>query len=159
MNVKIVKKNKMSLVGYSKMISFNEGYQECPKMWDEHYALGRGKYISGEYGICLDMDAKDNKFRYLIADSYNETKEYPADIEHVEIEENVWAVFPCVGPMPKSMQDVNTSIFKEWLPNNPDYEIACELSVEYYSNPMDYEGGCSNSKYYSEIWVPVKAKK
>jgi AraC family transcriptional regulator len=55
--------------------------------------------------------------------------------------------------MPGALQSVNTKIFKEWLPGNPDYEIATGMNIEWYSS-----GDCSSYDYESEIWIPVKKK-
>lgn len=48
---------------------------------------------------------------------------------------------------------MNTKIFKEWLPGNPDYEIAMGINIEWYSNE-----DCKAFDYESEIWIPVKEK-
>ena len=78
--------------------------------------------------------------------------------ETVVIPENTWAVFPCKGPMPESLQKVNTEIFSEWLPGNSDYEIAGMYNIEYYTAPGDYPKGNQDENYYCEIWMPVKSK-
>ena len=59
----------------------------------------------------------------------------------------------CVGSMPGALQSVNTQIFKEWVPGNPDYEIAMYANVEWYS-----KGDMNSRDYESGIWLPVKAK-
>lgn len=42
--------------------------------------------------------------------------------------------------MPKTLQNVNTRIFREWLPGTPDYEMAAGCSIEWYDNgPMNSE--------------------
>lgn len=46
-----------------------------------------------------------------------------------------------------------TKIYKEWLPGNPDYEIAFGADVEWYDN-----GDMNAPDYRSEIWIPVRAK-
>lgn len=158
MDCKIVKKPAFTLVGYSKMIPYEDGYKECPAFWDEHYANGRGQFICGMYGICIDENAPEGTFEYIIADDYVPSKAYPDDTKTFVIKENTWAVFPCVGPMPTALQDVNTKIFKEWLPNNPDYEIAVGYNIEFYTDVTKYPKGNHDEKYYSEIWIPVKTK-
>lgn len=40
-----------------------------------------------------------------------------------------------------ALQDVNTKIFSEWLPNCKDYEIAAGYSVEMYTPADDYKNG------------------
>ena len=37
----------------------------------------------------------------------------------------------CIGPIPESLQSLNTRIFKEWLPGNPDYELYGNANVEW----------------------------
>lgn len=64
-----------------------------------------------------------------------------------------WAKFRCVGPMPEALQAVNTRIFKEWLPGNPEYEIAMYANIEWYA-----KGDTSSPDYESAIWIPVKRK-
>ena len=49
--------------------------------------------------------------------------------------------------MPEGLQALNTKIFKEWLPANPDYDWAYPLNIELYTEDMDYE-----------IWLPVAEK-
>ena len=74
-------------------------------------------------------------------------------MDSLEIEEMNWAKFECIGPVPGAIQSMNTQIFKEWLPSNPDYEIAKGINIEFYSN-----GDPSSADYLSEIWIPVKKK-
>ena len=56
------------------------------------------------------------------------------------------------------MPELNEKIFKEWLPNSNEYEIAAGYNVEMYSDPTEYENGIMNEKYYTEVWIPVKKK-
>ena len=71
---------------------------------------------------------------------------------------NIQAIFPCYGPSFKSMPELNEKIFKEWLPNSNEYEIAAGYNLEMYSDPTEYENGIMNEKYYTEVWIPVKKK-
>lgn len=159
MECKIVKKPAFTVVGCSKVIRNEAGFAECPKFWTEHYQKGNGKYICGMYGICLDDQAEAGSFQYMIADDYVPSKELPEEFETAVIPENTWAVFPCRGALPQSLQKVNREIFSEWLPGNSDYEIAGMYNIEYYRAPTDYPMGTQDENYYCEIWMPVKAKK
>lgn len=58
----------------------------------------------------------------------------------------------------KSIKETNERIFKEWLSNSNDYEIAGGYNIEMYSNPKDYKKGVEDEKYYCEVWIPVKKK-
>lgn len=173
MDCKIIKKPAFTIVGSSKMFGENEGFTECPKMWDDHFASGDGKYIAGMYGFCLDdmgdktimeltkdKQSKDKlpKFMYMIADDYVPSKTYPEKFITYEVPANTWAVFPCKGPMPSSMQGVYQKIFKEWLPENTDYELAGMYNIEYYTDSSKYEKGNQDEEYYSELWFSVKAR-
>ena len=60
--------------------------------------------------------------------------------------------------MPQSLQDANTAIFSEWLPNCKDFEIAAGYDIEMYNDPSRYPKGTQDENYYSEIWIPVKKK-
>ena len=52
----------------------------------------------------------------------------------------------------------NEKIFKEWLPNSNDFEIAGGYNIEMYTDPSKYENGIMDEKYYAEVWVPIKKK-
>ncbi len=174
MECKIIKKPAFTVIGAAKIFGGNDGFTAVPKMWDEHYAKGEGKYICGMYGVCIDdvsnsiemepfvknQQKKETltSFKYLIADDYVPSKEYPERFVTQEIPANTWAVFPCKGPMPSSMQGVYQKIFKEWLPENTDYELAGMYNIEYYTDSSKYEKGNQDEEYYSELWFPVKAR-
>ncbi len=64
----------------------------------------------------------------------------------------------CVGPLPETLQNVNTKIFTEWLPAIKEYEFAAGYCVEMYDYYAKYPNGTKDESYYSEIWIPVKQK-
>lgn len=104
----------------------------------------------GEYGICVN-DGKED-FDYLIAGEYH-GEEIPEGFETRKIPAGLWAKFKCVGPLPGSMQSVNTAIWHEWLPSHSEYELSANIDIEFYSGmPMD------DPHYQSEIWLPIKRK-
>ena len=169
MNYKITSKAGFKVIGFQKVFDSETSYAEIPKFWDEVC----GKYANnvwagnapanafekavadnniGEYGICID-DIGGSKFRYLIAGKY-EGGEVPGGMEVFEFPVGDWAVFDIFGPCPGALQSVNTKIFTEWLPGNPEYEISGNANVEWYdcmSKPNDKD-------YHSAIWIPVKKK-
>ncbi|MCH3971430.1 MAG: AraC family transcriptional regulator [Oscillospiraceae bacterium] len=158
MDYKIVEKEAFKVIGVSKIFNGETSYKDIPAFWTEHSQSDNGKYICGMYGVCIEKDEKSQEFEYLIADDYNAEKRLPEKFKIFEIPKHTWAVFPCVGPLPKVLQKVNTKIFSEWLPNCTDYEIDGGYNFEYYSNPNDYEKGTQDEKYDSEIWIPIKKK-
>lgn len=160
----VEKMEAMKVIGYERSFSYETAYQEIPGFWNEFCAnCMNGKNseqiqviieecMIGEFGICIDDNSKEKEFIYMIAGTYNGGN-VPEGMKIFEIPTLEWAKFKCTGPMPGALQAVNTQIFKEWLPGNPDYEIATGMNIEWYS-----KGDGSAIDYESEIWIPVKKK-
>lgn len=143
---KIVEKPQFTVVGVSRMFNSDTSYQEIPKFWDE--VMGKCP-LMGMYGVCIDEDGKN--FEYLIADNYIPWEEIPAGCVTRVIPASAWAVFPCRGPLPQTLQDVNTRMWSEWLPNCKNYRLAANLNIELYAPPAE-----KPEDTYSEIWLPVE---
>ena len=158
MDYKIIKKEAFSVIANAKTFSYEGAKEKVPQFWKEHYQSGGGQIVCGTYGINIDETMAMESFEYLIADPYDPAKEVPAGFAVKTIPAFTWAVFPCVGPMPEALQDVNTKIFTEWLPSLKEYEFAAGYCVEYYEDPGKYPKGTLDENYYSEIWIPVKQK-
>ena len=171
MDYKIAPMFPIKLIGFQKIFDMETSYQEIPKFWDEiceKYAnnvyLGKEPFnpyeqaiidnCIGEYGVCID-DLDGGKFRYLIAGRYT-GGEVPEGMVVYEFPRMTWAIFDCIGPNPQTLQSVNTRIFKEWLPGNPDYEIDGNATVEWYDC---INGEMTDPDYHSAIWIPVKKKR
>ena len=164
----VEKMDSFQVIGVEREFSPETSYREIPKFWDEfihaHCApLWDGKKPEtalektvcecsiGEFGVCIDEGAGPGAFRYLIAGKYD-GREVPEGLKVVTLPPLEWARFRCSGPMPEALQSVNTKIFQEWLPGNPEFEIAYGANVEWYS--MEKE--TSAADYESEIWIPVR---
>lgn len=158
MDYKIVEKESFTVVGVSKMFKFDSSFDEIPEFWDKHFESGKGKFVSGMYGVCMDESIEKGEFEYMIADDYIPQEDIESGLVTRVIPKHTWAVFPCVGPMPKALQDINKKIFSEWLPNCRDYKIASDYNIEYYSDASDYPKGNQDKNYYCEIWIPVSKK-
>ncbi|MDD5934084.1 MAG: AraC family transcriptional regulator [Clostridiales bacterium] len=165
MQFRIEKKEAIKIVGFQREFSIEDSYEKIPKFWDEttrNYAshLMQGlepvgdmeKYIAshrvGELGVCID-DRNDGKFDYLIA-GYSKEDEVPKEFTVKEIPAGTWAVFDCTM---KTLQDTNTSIWKEWLPANEEYELAGKYNIEWYSPE-----GMPGPDQKCQIWIPVVKK-
>ena len=171
MDYKITKMLSLKVIGFQKEFTFEEAYEKIPKFWDEVFTkkfanICAGKKPNnayeqaivdnsiGEYGVCID-DIGNGKFRYLIAGRYL-GGEVPEGMVVYEFPYGEWAIFNCVGPIPESLQNLNTRIFKEWLPNNPEFELDGNANIEWYDVVKDDN---TEANYHSAIWIPIKRKK
>lgn len=146
---RIVEKSQFTVMGRSRKINTETAYDEIPMFWQEHMKSGGNKVVCGMYGICMDNDGEN--FDYLIADNYIPWKEIPKGYETKVIPAGTWAVFPCHGPLPKALQDVNTKIWSEWMPSCIAYKLAGNYNIEMYTPPCD-----NPEDDYNEIWIPVE---
>ena len=170
MEYKILSKSGLKVIGFSREFSLDSSNDEIPLFWSEIFQ----KYVKrlcegntpestiekaivdngiGEYGICIDNEKPDT-LRYLIGGQYK-GGEIPEGMTVYEFPEGEWAVFDCIGAMPDAIQKLSTSIFSEWLPGNPDYEIVGNASVEWYDGS---NGDKTDPNYHSAVWIPVKRK-
>lgn len=145
MEYKITEKAAFTIMGKRRSFNADTSYTEIPLFWQEHYQNGGGEIIKGMFGACVDGNGKE--FDYFIADMYFPWNEIPDGCETHTFQAGAWAVFPYHGECPKALQDVNTKIWSEWLPNCKEYELVGNYNLEVYLN-----------KEYGEIWVPVKKK-
>lgn len=166
----IVEREKaFTVIGFEREFSAEDSYEQIPKFWDEYREricnrLAQGRvprgeletavfnYHTGMFGVCVDNPGESGRFRYLIAGIYTGGA-VPKEMTLCEIPEMDWARFSCRGPMPGALQAVNTKIFRQWLPGNPDYEIAAGINLEWYDT-----GDISSADYRSGVWIPVRRK-
>lgn len=158
MDYRIVRKESFTVMGTSKCFRYENAQSEIPGFWAEHYKAGNGKYVCGMFGVNIDEKMAGDEFEYLIADIYNPVMDVPEGFVTKTIPAFTWAVFPCRGAMPESLQNVNNKIFSEWLPALKEYEFAAGYCIEMYDAADKYPGGTSDENYYCEIWIPVKKK-
>lgn len=140
---RIVEKPAFTLMGIGKMFNNETSYQEIPLYWGE-YLQSDDRHVCGQFGACIDADGRS--FKYLIADVYQPWREIPAGYETVTFPAGTWAVFPC---RMDNLQDVNTRMWKEWLPACKDYRLGMNCNLEYYTPPEEN---------YAELWLPVERR-
>lgn len=147
---RIEEKPRFTLVGLSRTFHADTSYQEIPKFWCEAMEMENAP-VCGTFGICMDLDESSKEFEYLIADIYLPWQAVPKGCVTKVIPASTWAVFPCRGPLPEALQDVNTRMWSEWLPNCRNYRLAANLNIEFYT-PMPADP----KDAYTEIWLPVE---
>ena len=168
MNVKITPMFPIKLIGFESEFNFETSYKEIPKFWDEICEKHCTRIYAGEdpitpeehaivdncigeYALCMDGNSKT--FKYMVAGRYT-GGDVPSGMKLVELERGDWAVFDCYGSNPKTLQETNTKIFNEWIPNNQEYEVRANYNIEWYDCTSDMK----DSNYHSAIWIPVKKK-
>lgn len=156
------------VIGFERICKAENSFSELPGFWNEvqnkyfHTSQGSDckqsaveKVVTdcnvGEYAVCFD-DEEQKNCCYLIAGRYH-GQEIPEGMKVYDVPEQEWAKFRCVGPVPGAMQAIYRKIFEEWLPGNPEYEIAAGCDIEWYSKGNNWE-----PDYESEIWIPVKRR-
>ena len=158
MEYKIEEKEAFKVVGLKESFKYESAEQDVPKLWKKFFMKSAFSKINAKYALNIDTTMGNDVFDYAIGDDYNEEIKIPKDFEIIEIPKLTWAVFPCVGKASESIREINEKIFKDWLPNSNDYEIAAGYNIECYSNPKDYKKGVDDEKYYCEVWIPIKKK-
>lgn len=170
MDYVVEKMQQFQLVGFVREIAFETSYDDIPRFWDDiystyHQRLYQGdaptdkldeailNHRIGEFGICMGDEKNSKTFRYMIAGKY-QGGEIPVGLEICSFPAQEWVKFKCIGPLPDSLQQVNTQIFKEWLPGNKEFEISGTCNIERYSS----EKNMQDAAHHSEIWIPVNRK-
>ncbi len=152
MDYKIVEKEAFSVVLFVEEFNEVTSRKEIPLFWDRFFAKGYDKCVCPEFGCCLPVDKTKSTYGYGIGGlKEHVVKMVPGLVEHV-IPAHTWAIFKCVGPMPKAIQQTWNKIYTEWLPNAP-YDICNDFDFEYYPGP-----NTQDADYYTEIWLPVVKK-
>lgn len=158
MEYRVEEKPAFRVMGVSKMFSYETANADIPQYWDEIHVQAAVKPVEGMYGICFDEEMGGNRFRYMIADDLEEGEAGEKNLETYEVPRHTWAIFPCRGAMPLSIQEVNRRIFSEWLPAG-NYEIAEGYNIEYYSDSAEFKDGTQDPDYYAEVWIPVRERR
>ena len=166
MNAIYEHKNKLTFIGFHTEITPDEGYKKCPEFWDKEYAEKYARLWQtmkpetsveaailengiGMYAICAE---NENGFSYWIAGLYK-GGDVPEGLELFTFPESDWAIFTAKGPIPQSLQTLNTQVWNEWAPTvRQMYEIGTS-SLEIYS-AMDPR----SPEYECGIWVPIRKK-
>ncbi len=155
---RIAEKEAFTITGLARQFHYDSAFRDIPRFWEEFNATENAGKVCGMYGVSVEDNPAPGVFTYLIADNYKPWEDVPEGFVTKVIPRHTWAVFPCRGPLPGSLQDVNRRIFAEWLPDSREWEIAEGVNVEMYSDPAGFPNGMEDAKYTSEIWIPVRKK-
>ena len=164
MNVRYEHKEALTFIGYHTEIRPEEGYEKCPRFWDREYTQKYARLWQtmtpetpveraildngiGGYALCVDGE---ERFTYWIAGLYR-GGDVPEGLELHTFPTGEWAVFTAKGPIPETLQALNTALWQEWFPTEGQRLHADgRTTVEVYA-PMDPR----SPDYESGIWMPI----
>ena len=153
MDYRIEERENFDVVVKARKFELEEGDStKIPAFWDEYFSDGLAEKVCPALGVCSEMSQNSQEFYYGIGDFMNDGQEIPDGFEIWHISKSTWAVFKCVGAMPKSIQEMWKRIYSEWLPQ-AKYEILPSYDFELYT-----DGDSSSPDYISEIWLPVRKR-
>ena len=157
-------KPAMTFIGYSTAIRPEEGYRKCPEFWDREYAQKYARLWQtmrpenpveaaillngiGMFAIC---DGTEDTFDYWIAGLYR-GGDVPEGLKLRTLPESDWAMFSAKGPLPGSLQALNTQVWQAWYPGEGQrYRVSGSVTLEVYT-----PGDMRSPDYECGIWVPV----
>ena len=68
-------------------------------------------------GICAQQKTNSDEFLSGIGCKASDIEGVPRGFEIIHLPEYIWTIFTCVGPIPKSIQEMWEKIYREWLPH------------------------------------------
>jgi len=155
----IEEKEAIRIVGIKEKytVDLEENFNKVPIQWFKATVTGKIKKILSlneeEEKTLLGVSVFDDEdmFNYYIATKSH--KETPKNFDEYVILKNEYAIFQCVGAIPKALQQLQKNIITDWLPAS-GYEYANAPDIEVY-----YEGNRNNDDYRCEVWLPIKRLK
>lgn len=164
MNTAYEHKPEMTFIGFSTWIRVEEGYRQCPEFWEREYTQKYARLwqtmkpetplekaiIENSIGMFAICDDGNGAFEYWIAGLYR-GGEVPQGLKLYAFPESEWAMFSAKGPLPGSLQELNTYIWQEWYPQEGKrYMGKKNAMLEVYP-----AGNMQSPNYECGIWVPL----
>lgn len=168
MDYRCERMEEFTLIGFQGIFTFPASYEEIPKFVREmekkyfhnlwagnppanEYEQAVLDYNIGKHGAVIH-DLGDNRFRYLLAGLYHGGPVPKGMVLHT-FKGTDWVKFRGFGPNPDSILQLNTQIFREWLPGNTEFELTGFYNIEWYDETDE-----KAPDHISEIWIPAKRK-
>lgn len=163
MNYKIIEKEAFTVVEKVSEHDIDDSVNKnsIPDFWTASHQNGTVNTLlelatdkSNIFGICYGNIPKDKKtFDYSIGAVCDKNVDIPEGFRLNTIPARTWAVFECIGELPRSVQEAWHSICSEFFPSSV-YEPTYEMDIEAYPSLE-----MNASDYRCEIWVPVTKRK
>jgi len=167
MNIQYERMPEMTLIGFSTRIKPDEGYLKCPEFWEEEYQRKYARLwqtmtpetdvekaiLANGIGLFAICNETADGFEYWIAGLY-QGGDVPEGLRLYTFPESEWAKFSAKGPLPGSLQTLNTQVWQEWYPSVADQHQGNGMAMlEVYS-----AGDMRSPDYECGIWIPVCKK-
>lgn len=159
MNYKIIEKEAFTVLEKVSEHDIDDSVNKnsIPDFWTASHQNGTVNTLlelatdkSNIFGICYGNIPKDKKtFDYSIGAICDKNCAVPEGFRLNTIPARTWAVFECIGELPRSVQEAWHSICSEFFPSSV-YEPTYEMDIEAYPSPE-----MNATDYKCEIWVPV----
>lgn len=158
MNYKIVEKEAFTILEKVELhtVENAQNAKSIPAFWERAHRDGTIHTLqettsdpSAIFGICYANAPENPTFAYAIGATCHETARIPEGFRKNTIPARTWAVFPCRGSMPETVQNMWHRIVSEFFPAS-GYQPTMEFEIEAYT-----QGDMGSPDYQSEIWVPV----
>ena len=155
MNYRIEKKEAFNIAGRSIPMDreIENNFASIPLFWQKAASDGTVEVLCGimdknTKGILgVSVCTKNTDWKYFIA----AVSDSEADgFEKYQVPSRTWAIFSGKGKCPEAIQELERSIFTEWLPSS-GYEYDEGPDVELYMSP-------DPQKAVFEVWVPIRKK-
>ncbi len=146
--IEIVERPAFDVAALERRFVPDRCQEEIPAFWSEYHRAGWSEKVCGRFGICYGCDG--TTFAYAIGDMLADGLTVPAGYRRLEIPASRWAIFRCVGPLPKSIQDASGYLHEEWKPE-PEYEVDSHHLIEEYTY-----GDIQSPDYTCFLWVALK---
>ena len=142
MEYKIEKWESMDLLVHTKDFHAETSETEIPKFWDEYFANEEYRKIPGYLGVCAQKKTDGDEFKYGIGCKASDVEGIPDGFELIRIPEYSWAVFKCVGPSPKAIQEMWETRVQSLGQKDPlEEEMATGTSILAWETPRTEELG------------------
>ena len=157
MEYQIIKKDSFHVLVKAKSFPMDNCGNLIKAFWDESdkddtfQVLCKHGIKKEMLGMCEPDKKGEKTFRYGIGIECSSDTVAPKGYEVWNLSAHTWAVFRCVGPMPKAVQEQNRRIYTEFFPQS-EFEPTGDIDFELYPEE------CSEADYSAEIWIPVRKK-
>lgn len=160
-------KSAMTLIGFSTTIRPNEGYIKCPEFWDKEYARKYARLWQtmrpetpteaailengiGSFAIREEKEALLNTG----SRGFTRAEKSRRGSSFIPSLKATGRYFRPKGPLPGSLQALNTYVWQEWYPKEDKrYMGHGNTMLEVYT-----PGNMQAPDYECGIWVPVERK-